>query len=1049
MKNVLLKNSIKQIKNTKRRFISILIMALLGVGFFAGLYATGPDMQESLDKYLDDTNTYDIKIVSTLGLTNKDISEIEKIKNLEKVYGIKEKDAEVTINNKEYVVNFIDKNNINEPILIEGSMPENSSECTIDRRFYDTYKYNIGDKLFISDNENNFRNTELKIVGITESPLYISSDRGNSKLGSGTINCISYTIDNINIDYYTSIGIQVKDAKNLQTNTTQYKDLIDVAKQELEKIKEERQNQRYDELIKEANDKLNDAQNEFSKEKDNGENKLADAEKQIEKGEEEINKAKQKLENSKSQLKKAKETSNNEFSKAKKELESAEKQMLDLKNELENEEEKYNASKQQASDLMEKIEKNIEDLNKQKDYLVSINQDTSLVEQNINKLKTQKLTIENELTNAKQELISAKEKIKKSEEQIKSSKTKLQSEENSANKKFIQAQNKIEKADNDIKENEKKLEDSKNELNKNKQEFDKKIKEAEDKINESKKEIDKIEIAKWYILDRDDNTGYNNVTQAINSIVNLSRVFPILFYVIAILISLTSMTRMVEEERIEIGTLKALGYTNLKIVFKYIFYAMLASIIGGAIGMFIGLKLLPTIVWTMYALLYYLPNFSAKLKVIYGIIGIIIAFICIGGATFIVSYKELKNMPSVLMRPKAPKNGKRVLLEKITFLWSKLKFSQKVTIRNLFRYKKRVVMTIIGIAGCTALILAGFGLKDSITDIVHNQFERVNSYDISITVNTEENINTLLENLQADERIKDTVEVNMQTGKLLSNDVKRDVKINVPKNREDLKKVINLIDKKTKEKIELTDNGIIITDKVAELLNVNKGDEIKLIDNNDIQYSFKIDGIVENYVDHYVYMSKDIYEKQMKESYKTNMLLINTNNISNDESEKLTTEIVSYNEVSGINLTSSLIKMVEDMLSLLNYVVLILIVSAALLAFVVLYNLANVNISERKREIATLKVLGFYDQEVDNYINKESIILTILGIALGLLFGYMLTKYLITTCEIEMLRFGRKISTISYIYAVIITSIFTFLVNKIIHFSLKKINMIDSLKSIE
>ena len=325
----------------------------------------------------------------------------------------------------------------------------------------------------------------------------------------------------------------------------------------------------------------------------------------------------------------------------------------------------------------------------------------------------------------------------------------------------------------------------------------------------------------------------------------------------------------------------------------------------------------------------------------------------------------------------------------------------------------------------------------------------INSYDISITVNTEEDINNLLEDLQEDTRIKDTVEVNMQTGKLLANDIKRDVKINLPKNKEHLKKVINLIDKKTKEKIELSDNGIIITDKVAELLKVNKGDEVKLIDNNDIQYNFKIDGIVENYVDHYVYMSKDIYEEQMKESYKTNMLLINTNNISNEESEKLTTDIVSYNEVSGINLTSSLIKMVEDMLSLLNYVVLILIVSAALLAFVVLYNLANVNISERKREIATLKVLGFYDQEVDNYINKESIILTILGIALGLIFGYMLTKYLITTCEIEMLRFGRKISGISYVYAIIITSIFTFLVNKIIHFSLKKINMIDSLKSIE
>ena len=252
-----------------------------------------------------------------------------------------------------------------------------------------------------------------------------------------------------------------------------------------------------------------------------------------------------------------------------------------------------------------------------------------------------------------------------------------------------------------------------------------------------------------------------------------------------------------------------------------------------------------------------------------------------------------------------------------------------------------------------------------------------------------------------------------------------------------------------KKFVELSENGIIITDKVAEILNVKKGDIVTLTDNNDIEYNLKVDGIVENYVDHYVYMSKELYEKKMKEKYKTNMILVNTNNLSDEESEELTKQIVAYKEVSGINLVSSLITMVENMLSLLDYIVIILIVSAALLAFVVLYNLANVNISERKREIATLKVLGFYDKEVDNYINKESIILTILGIALGLVLGFILTKYLITTCEIEMLRFGRKISFISYIYSIIITSIFTFLVNKIIHFSLKKIDMIDSLKSIE
>lgn len=1050
MKNVLFKNSIKQIKNTHRRFVSILVMALLGVGFFAGLYATGPDMKESLDKYLDETDMYDISIVSTLGLTDEDIDQIKNVDGLEIAYGIKEKDAEVTIADKEFVMNFIDYNEkVNRPVIVEGRMPENNSECIIDQRFYNTGTCKVGDTLTIKDDDEKFNNDKLTIVGIMQSPLYISSDKGTTTLGAGSINCISYVFDNINTDYYSSIAVNVKGAKSIQTDTKQYDELINTAKENINTIKEERQNARYNQLIEEATDKLNDAKKEFEDEKNKGEDKISKAEKQIEDGKKELEKAKQEIENSKNQLNNSKEEAKSKFDNARKEINKNKEKILESKEQLQKYKKEYNAKEQEAQSGIKELENNISNLEKQKENLQNIGADTTQIDKTIGQLKKQKLETEKQLTDAKNEIEKSEKELQQAENKIKESENKLKAEQNKADKKIKQAQNKISNAEKTISSNEKKLKESEEKLEKSKKEFDDKVSDAQNKLDDSQKEIDKIKVAKWYVLGRKDNTGYNNVTQAVTSIVNLSKIFPILFYVIAVLISLTSMTRMVEEERIEIGTLKALGYTNLKIVFKYIIYSMLACIIGGTIGMFIGLKLIPNIIWIMYSLLYYLPSFDAKLKVGYGILGIVIAFICIGGATFVVSYKELKNMPAVLMRPKAPKNGKRVILEKITFLWNRLSFSKKVTIRNLFRYKKRVLMTIIGISGCTALILAGFGLKDSITDIVHNQFERVNTYDISVTVNTDENEETLLEKLKKDDRITESVEVNMQTGKLSSNNIKRDVKINVPKNKDDIIKVVNLIDKKTKNKVELSENGIIITDKVAEILNVKKGDIVTLTDNNDIEYNLKVDGIVENYVDHYVYMSKELYEKEMKEKYKTNMILVNTNNLSDEESEELTKQIVAYKEVSGINLVSSLITMVENMLSLLDYIVIILIVSAALLAFVVLYNLANVNISERKREIATLKVLGFYDKEVDNYINKESIILTILGIALGLVLGFILTKYLITTCEIEMLRFGRKISFISYIYSIIITSIFTFLVNKIIHFSLKKIDMIDSLKSIE
>lgn len=1050
MKSVLLKNSLKQIKNTRRRFISILVMALLGVGFFAGLYATGPDMRESLDKYLDETETYDISIVSTLGLTDKDVSELKNIEGLEEIYGIKEKDVEAIINEKEYVINFIDYNeNINKPILVEGNMPQSSSECVIDQRFYKAYGCKIGDKLFINDEDDNFEYDELTVVGVIESPLYISSDKGTSKLGTGSINCISYSLNNINIDYYTSIGIKVVGTKDLQTDTKKYDEMILNAKNAIEEIKEERQKARYNKLVNDATEELNKAKKEFNDEKKKGEEEIDKAEKQLEDGKKEIQEGKAKLEKAKNELNSGKEKANREFAKAQEQIEKGKKQIEESKKTLEEEKKKYNASSTQAENAINEININISRLEEQKKYLESIGENTNVVKQTINNLKTQKDELEAQLKLGKQEIEKAENEIKAAQAQIEENENKLNTEKKNTNNKFLVAQKQIKESESKILESEKEIKKAEEKLEESKKEFNEKIEEAQNKIDDAQKEIDKIEVAKWYILDRNDNTGYNNVTQAVTSIVNLSKIFPILFYIIAILISLTSMTRMVEEERIEIGTLKALGYSNMKIIFKYILYSLLACIIGGIAGMFIGLKLIPNIIWIMYSLLYYLPSFEAKLKMIYGIIGTLIAFVCIGGATFVVSYKELRNMPAVLMRPKAPKNGKRVMLERITVLWKRLTFSQKVTIRNLFRYKKRVLMTIIGIAGCTALILAGFGIKDSITDIVHNQFERVNNYDISVMINTDENTSVLLKKLNEKEQIKDIVEVNMQTGKISANGIKKDVKISVPKEKDELYKVINLIDKKTGKNIELSENGIIITDKVAQLLNINEGDKVNLIDNNDIEYEFRVDGIVENYVDHYVYISKYVYENQMKENYETNMLLININNISEKESENLAREIVDYKEVSGINLTSSLITMVEDMLSLLDYVVIILIVSAALLAFVVLYNLANVNISERKREIATLKVLGFYDKEVDNYINKESIILTILGILLGLVLGYLLTNFLITTCEIEMLRFGRKISIISYIYSALITCIFTFIVNKITHFSLKKIDMIDSLKSIE
>ena len=396
--------------------------------------------------------------------------------------------------------------------------------------------------------------------------------------------------------------------------------------------------------------------------------------------------------------------------------------------------------------------------------------------------------------------------------------------------------------------------------------------------------------------------------------------------------------------------------------------------------------------------------------------------------------------------------GKRVLLERIPFIWKHLKFSQKVTVRNIFRYKKRFLMTIIGILGCTALILTGFGLKDSISAIMPNQYEHVFNYDMQISLKSgldETQLQEYITSLTEKEEIEKVVKTHMTSMTAKNNDLEEDVQIIIPDNPESLDGVINIADVKTKEKVELKENEICLTDKVAELLNVKAGDTITLRDSDGNEKQVKISNVVENYIYHYVYMTKDTYQNIFGETYETNVLLTQNTDLSEEQEEALATEIMNQSQVSSLTRISSAISMLDDTMSSLNYVVIILIVSAGLLAFVVLYNLSNVNISERIRELATIKVLGFYDKEVYLYITRETVILTIIGILLGLVGGYFLNYYIIGTCEINMLRFAKIILPQSYIYSVLITLGFTIIVNIVTYFALKKIDMIESLKSVE
>ena len=1066
--NILFKYSIKEIFVNRKRFISIMLMALLGVGFFAGLVASGPDMRDSLDKFLDDTNTYDINIVSTLGLTNEDVDEIKKIKNTENVHGIYSKDISFKTDDKEFIFKAIEySEKINTPILLDGKLPENNNECVVEQDFLIDSGFKIGDNIEI-DEDDELKANSFKIVGSVKSPIYVSMERGTTSLGDGTIDYYLYlNKDVFDMDYYPNIYLNVNSAKIEKITTNKYNELVENVYKDIENIKEERETQRYNNIKEEASEKLQESIDEYEKGKKEGEEELKKAKDKIEDSEKEIKNAENELETGKTKAKK-------EISNAKTEISSSENKLKKSEKEYEEGLEKYskgvkeynsNKSKLESSldvlndnlkklkDLKEEIEKqialiedeikngNLENEDKLvllKNQLSDLNSNIKEIESNKNKINNELSSAEKELNKTKKALDSAKKEIDNGYKELEKGKKELSSRESSLNNQFA-------KAEKEIEDGKKEIEDAKETLEKEEKKFNEEIKDAEKEIEDAKEDIEGIKEGKWYIFDREDDTGFSSFIDSINSMNNIATLFPIIFYLVAILISSTSMSRMVEEERGDIGTLKALGYSNLRIINKYIAYSLLSTVLGGIIGMFIGFILIPTVVWENYSIIYYLPEFYPKLRFSYGILGTVIAVICITGSTVHSAYKELRDEPSSLMRPKAPKMGKKVILEKIPFIWKRLNFSSKTTVRNVFRYKKRALMTIIGISGCTALILAGFGLRDSIKDIAEYQYGRVFEYDLVVSLNKEdEELVNLVKNSDIVESVSLTDSL---SGSISAEGIKRDTSIIVVENTEDFKNVANLRDIDSGNIIDLSNEGVLISDKLASLLEIEKGENITLTDSDNNEFEYKVLGIVENYIGHYVYINKDLYESK-ENDFNINTLFIKYKEGNNDN-EAFEEMLLDDNSVTSITVVENSLEHVRDLLKSLDLVVMILIVSSALLAFVVLYNLANVNISERVREIATLKVLGFYDKEVDNYINRESIILTCIGIVIGLIAGVFLTGFVISTCETENMRFARNILLHSYIYSILITSVFSIIVNFATHFVLKKINMVESLKSIE
>ncbi len=620
-------------------------------------------------------------------------------------------------------------------------------------------------------------------------------------------------------------------------------------------------------------------------------------------------------------------------------------------------------------------------------------------------------------------------------------------------KEIAENEKKLQDAAKDLEKGEKDLADGKQEYETSRKDAEEEIAENEQKLADARKELDDLEQPEWMVTDREDLPEYSDYGDNADRLKSIGQVFPVIFFLVAALISLTTMTRMVEEQRTQIGTLKALGYRKPAIAAKYICYALLATVGGSIMGMLLGEKIIPYVIITAYGIMYH--NVSNTISIDYQLSFALIAsgasIVCTVGATLFACGKELQETPASLMRPPAPKEGKRVLLERITFIWKHLSFSWKSTIRNLFRYKKRLIMTVFGIAGSMGLMLVGFGIQDSISDIAAIQYRDLQHYTgmiIEDEDSTEKEKEELLDFVKNNNEIAHCNRVQMTKISAPKGNSNISIYLFVPESLDEFAKDVTLQNRITGEKYELTDDGAAISEKTADLLNLKVGDTITL-EKAGKKYTVKVAVVTENYMSHYLYMTPLVYEQTFNEKPDYENIVFTVKEEDKDAMEKVGTEILTCPAALSISYTSSLSAQVDRMLSTLDVVILVLIVSAGMLAFVVLYNLNNINITERQRELATLKVLGFYDGEVSQYVLRENVILTALGIVFGAIFGILLHRYVITTVEVDAVMFGRNIKPMSFVYGGILTSVFSAVVNAVMHFKLKTINMVESLKSVE
>ena len=1076
-------------KGNASRMVSLFGIVALGVMMLTGLMSIAPSMRSAAQKYYVQQNVFDLRVLSTLGLSDQDIAAIAATPGVEAVMPVKTLDLEANWQGQEerMVVQLqalqqdpaADTDaNMNRLVLRSGRMPQAADECVVHVMGYQA-EIAEGTVLTLPEDTEGTKHKEYTVVGLVQDPQHISTDKESSTVGNGQLNYIAYVLDGeLTADYYTACYIKAENADQYDNYSQEYQEAVDQVADRLEQISTAQCVQRREQLIDTANQKLAEARQTYDDQKAEAEQKFAEAEQQLDDAQKQLDDAKAQLDAGETELAKQKEALPETMQNGADQLVDGENQVLEFEEQLQQIQLLVNLKKvadplltyaqtalDNAQKALDEAEPADEDYIELRDALAkaqaaydNINGQLQGYQAQLDEGKKQMYAqglISSPNLDNDQLVVEAKAALRRLKLQLLEGQLQLTTGTATAYSQFEAARAQLDAGWQEYQAGVQQLADSRAQYETQKADAQQKLDEGLQQLTDAEEQVSKIKKGEWYVLDRNSTLSFVTFEQYADRMAAIARVFPVFFFLVAALVASTTMTRMVDENRLQMGTLKALGYSNVSIAGKYLLYGIAASVLGSIVGIAVGFVVFPTIFWYAYrTMMFSIPTFTLHFYPGLALGSMALSAAVIGLATLQACRASLKEKSAALLLPRAPAAGKRILLEYLTPLWKRMSFSQKTTARNLFRYKKRFFMTVLGVAGCTALLLIGFGIQDSLLPMLTKQTTELTHADLTISLSDEKALT--MENGLAD--LLDSSSGITSWGRYYTKSVtiynaegeKETVSLVAAADESQMTEYFTFRTRQGHKAIAFDDSSVILTEKTAEKLGLSVGDSFEVETADGGRRSLTLTGITENYVFTRLYLSQAQLKTLNGGALPAwNAVYGQTDCPTDAARASLSSAILACNYVSSVSFIEDTTQMFDGLIGCLNYVVMLVIVCAAALAAVVLYNLISVNLGERKKELATIKVLGFYDKEVYRYIFREIDLLSLIGSLVGLVVGIPLHQFIIRTVEMDQMMFIRSIAPRSFVFSVALTMLFNFVVCLLMRRHVRQISMVESMKAPE